>query len=268
MKKEKKVPTKYKVLFTLLFVYAIGLFGYLFLFSKNKSITNTYFYLNSESIFKYSKETTEWSENFSLSEIKGQIFDVYDSPKHKNSYRLYYQEKNVYYYSLDNDPIKMMDDNWYAVTQDEDVKINYLESYENKEVNDDIEQILSENDLSEYLPEIIYVASFDFDEDGNKEKIYSISNAFSSEEKLYSIIFVVDNQSFSYVKKEIVDNYMDEDVQMMTTPVSQMFVVASITIKNKNYIFIQKDDMGKSNPEYEIYTYQNSNLKLVKNIKE
>lgn len=268
MKKEKKVPTKYKVLFILLFVYIIGLFGYIFFFSEDKKITNDYFYLNSESILKYDKEKEEWLDEFPLSEIKGQIFDVYDTPAHKTNYRLYYQEKNVYYYSLDNDPIKMVDDNWYAITQDEDVKVDYLASYENVEVDDEIEQILLENNLLDYLPEIVYVASFDLDHDGTKENVYSISNAFSSEEKLYSIIFMVDNQSFTYVKKEIVDNYMSEDVEMMTSPVSQMFVVAHITIKDKSYIFIQKDNMGKSKPEYEIYTYQNGSLKLVKNIKE
>lgn len=268
MDKTKKIPNKYKILFVILFIYIICMIMYMMFYKEETPITLDYVYLNSESILRYDKQKKEWTDQFLLSDINGDIFDVYTKEDKKTPYKLYFQEKNIYYYSLNDKPIKMMDDNWFAITKDDDVKVQYINFFHNQEIDDIIEDVLFSNDLDSSMVDIIYQFSCDIDSDGETESFYSISNAFSDDDTLYSMIFMLDNQTITYLKQEIVDNQISEEVEMMTSTIPQTYISNVITINDINYLFVQKDYKGRSKPEYEIYVYQNNEFKLVKNIKE
>ena len=269
MTKIKQMQKKYYFIMSLLLIYSIIIGVVIFIFAReDKESENYYLYLDSESIFKYDTEEKEWTIDFSYNEINGQIFNVYEDTITPNEYKLYFQERNIYYYSLDDEPIKMLGYNWFAISKDDNIKVKYINNHKTQPISTEVKTVLLENSLENFEPSIVYEASIDIDGDGSQEKLYSINNRSTDVQLLYSIVFVVNDNSISYLKKDIIENEVSEEYDNLHIGFSTGTIETYVSIDNRDYLFLKLSYAGRSKSDYKVYTYENGEFKLIKSFEE
>lgn len=143
----------------------------------------------------------------SVSKLNWQEYMVYLNNEKFGKYYLWHDDK---WYAFDEKKnAVVMDGNLLAYRAN--FKINILNFEEEKIVDRKyVDDVLNENNLSlssQFTS--FYKTSVDFDNDGVDEEFFVISNAFPLEfnpEKIFSIVFMVKNETVYYLYNDISDN--------------------------------------------------------------
>ncbi len=136
------------------------------------------------------------------SDISDQKFTVYSGTNKIENVKLQYSNNEWYFFDEDYNQIEAND--FKVAFTGNDVKAaNYTVGYYDGMHGDVLEDLLSKNELSlnSTFEKFTSYYEFDFDDDGEDERIYTTTNVSLSEaaDKYYSAIYMVKNDNLSQV---------------------------------------------------------------------
>jgi len=173
-----------------------------------KSKYDTTLIVGNSAVWTYKDK--RWFNLTSLSEIEHfnwEEFNVFSNNEKIGNYYLWYSDE-WYLFDKEKNAINI-DGDLFAYQANHDINIL---SFTEEEITDDtyVNYVLQENDLSlssQFTTK--YKLSFDFDNDGEVEDFYVISNAFPLDfdpEKVFSFVFMVKNDYIYYLYNDISSN--------------------------------------------------------------
>lgn len=159
-------------------------------------------------IWSYSNK--KWKNIFyksSIEKLNWDTYKVYSNNKFLGNYLMYYSDK---WYVFDKKK-NSIDVDGSLLAYNSNYKIDILDfSSENITVDSYVNQVLSDNNISLSSSfTSLSKASVDFDNDGNVEDFYLVSNAFPLDfdpEYIFSIAFMVKNEKIYYLYNDISKN--------------------------------------------------------------
>lgn len=155
----------------------------------------------------WSLKNKNWYNNTSYSELNWKEFNVYVDNKKIGDYYLWHNGK-WYIFDKDKNAVSY-DGKLLAYRANYKMKV-YDYTLENIDDFSDVNKVLLDNDITD---EIDYTAkskvSFDYDNDGEMETFYLVSNVFSMDsnpDKVFSIVFMVKNDKVYPIYTDIQKN--------------------------------------------------------------
>ena len=210
------------------------------------------------------KLTDKWEDdNTSVQFPTSTKFNVYDETGYLGNYIIKHHNDKWYVFDESDNFIKTSGD--IFATNDSEI---VLENYEVTELNNDdlkqLDEILKEYDILDYtLLSINKKIEFDFNQDGENEELFIVSNLFSEEnngEDLFSLIYYVNNNKVQIIKENIVSKENELDSQY-----SDVGYILNVD-RNKKYELIIKNECFNNvcEPCYEMYKLKFGKYKSIK----
>lgn len=201
----------YVILLVILVIFAIAMY---FLVAK-KNIKEdsdvTTIIVGNTSIWNYeNKRWTNITRLTSIEKINWREFDVYEDGDYLGKYSAWSDGSKWYYFDENKDSINV-EGNVLAYRSNFKINIDkfsesQIDSTDSKYIN----HVLEENDLSissKFTSN--YKVEIDYDNDGNEETFYVLTNAFPMDfdpEEIFSIVFMAKDNKVYYLYKDIDTN--------------------------------------------------------------
>ena len=158
----------------------------------------------------WERKSNQWInlDSTARTSLNWQNFTVYLNQKKSGNYYLWYDEK--WYAFNENKEAVNLEGSLLAYQSNYEISIL---NFQEQEINSDayIQKVLSSHNLSTKSKlTSSYKASVDFDQDGQIEEFYVISNAFSTDfqaSTIFSFAFMVKNNSIYMIFEEIGTDY-------------------------------------------------------------
>lgn len=196
-----------KIILIVLTVYlAIMLIIFLPEYFRNKKDN---IYILSGNFVKIKYEKGAWSRITDTSDYKLKEFSVYESSQYIGQYKLLFSNR-FYLYDLDG---KTVDYNGVLFAYRGSLGLKVYDVVNKLELDDDdkynLKKVLSMIDIN-YTEELnlFQKADLDIDNDGDLEKVYCINNYYidNPSDKVFSLIYVSDNDKIKILEKKIIDS--------------------------------------------------------------
>lgn len=197
---------RYIVLLIILFVFFLVLFltfGLNNLKSEKRKATVVF---GNSSVFELNKKVWRKSADYNLSKFNWQKYNIILNNTYFGEYYLWHDDK---WYAFDNNKNAVnISEDFFAYNTNYKVKVY---DFKKDAVSiSSLTSVLEENGLVGYNE--LTVANkiiIDFNNDGNSEEFYLLSNAFpidSDPDKIFTLVFMNMNDRVYYMYKEIQDN--------------------------------------------------------------
>lgn len=247
-------PKQYIILGTIIVIYI--LFSY-FITNYFQKENSKYLFIDDSVKWQYSNDSwanigTNIFQSLDLSDYK--VYNMYE----KQLVGIYdiKQDNNVWYTKSDNSNYVEYENMMLAYKgNDKFSMVSYEETELDGEDYDIIDSLLDELDLKYNSLNIKSKIDLDFDNDGDIETIYTISNMFSEETETsyFSIVFYYDNKKTNVMDKNIVtDSSLENRIQ------SDVLTIIDINGNNKYQVITETSPFSR--PEETVYTlYQMNN---------
>jgi hypothetical protein len=211
-----------------------------------------------ETVWKYSnKKWHNLTYKSTLQDLSWKKYRVFENNKDIGNYYLWYSDK---WYVFDNDknPIEI-DGNLLAVRSNYDIPV----------YNFDIEKItdytyalkvLKEKEINDKNYTVSSKVEFDFDNDGDEEEFYLVSNVFPtgfSPEKIFSIVFMVKNEEIYPIYTDISENTGFNGCK----PYFNAFL--DIDDDKKSELILSCGRYSVSTPINMLYKYEDNEFKII-----
>lgn len=195
---------KYKILIILLIGYILIVFLILFLY--NRMHIKHYMVLSPNDVFEYKNNHVEKVPVNTLSNHKELKF--YIEGKSVGKYKLKF-DKTIQIIGENQQVTGFSDDTILGISPKSKIRI-YPYSYEELNQNDydELHMLLSQKGINGYDElSVSHKISYDFDNDGNQETIYLLSNAFIEEthDKVFSFVYYKDTENSKILLEKIGD---------------------------------------------------------------
>lgn len=161
-----------------------------------------------DTVWSYYDKKWHYLDSSSLKELDWKKYHIYLDNKQFGDYYLWHDDK---WYAFDKNRNAVdLDGELLAYQSNFNIPVA---TFEKKEIADDtyINSILSDNNINETNQFTSkYVVSFDYDDDGEKEDFYVISNVFSESfhpDTVFSIVFMVDNGKIYSIYNDVSSNH-------------------------------------------------------------
>ncbi len=192
------------VLYFLLMVVIIGINQIKNKFSTFEIIMEPGTYL------KYEKG--KWEDVIDSSTMLGKSYNIYGEHKFLYEGVLQYAIDKWYAFDNNNEPLSLPD-NFFAYRGNRDIKVQEFEIIDmtEEEINEAKELLKSKNVTIEPVFKKTKKIEFDFDNDGEKEQVYFISNDYDleSQTKVFSIAYMKNNSKIETLISHISEDYTD-----------------------------------------------------------
>lgn len=170
--------------------------------------------LNKEVVIEYRKEKWQKVSPENYKNYNWNIFGVYEEGKKLGNYSLFISEDDFYLFEVKNKqrtPIDSTEESLYLGGREDSKFIEFNKKDISDEDSEYINFVLKANkvsssDFSNYLRG--YKVVYDFDNDGQKEQMYVLSNifAYNINNTAYSLIFIKDGNNTKYIYKDVNDS--------------------------------------------------------------
>lgn len=199
--KEKK--TRYYVLLFLLASYFVVMFIF-FVYPHFKDMHNkTSIIVNTDAKWYY--ENGKWYNMTRTKQYNWQAFDIYQDGKFLGNHYLLYNDR-WYIFDKDRNPIDQEGVDIFAIKTNQKYKYGDFTLEEVKESDEKyIRDVLDDNNIVTMDFTTKNVINFDLDGDNKQEKLFIISNVFTTEspKDVFNFIFMVKDNNISIIKKDI-----------------------------------------------------------------
>ncbi len=251
--RDKKTYIILIVILLIFFLLMFFLFGLDNIKKENYDVTIV---VGEDTVWSLSRK--KWKNlNNSYDKISWKKYDVYEDNLEKGNYYLWYSDK---WYVFDNDknPIEI-DGNLLAVRSNYDIPV----------YNFDIEKItdytyalkvLKEKEINDKNYTVSSKVEFDFDNDGDEEEFYLVSNVFPtgfSPEKIFSIVFMVKNEEIYPIYTDISENTGFNGCK----PYFNAFL--DIDDDKKSELILSCGRYSVSTPINMLYKYEDNEFKII-----
>ena len=194
----------YIILIFILLVFFVVMFVLFGLDNIRKSNYDTTIIVGEDTIWSYNNKN--WVNNKSYDKLNWEKYDVYLNNIKTGNYYLMYNGK--WYAFDDKKNAVLLDGDLIAFNSNHDIS---LYEFQTEQITDYsyVEKVLSEKEISTSDYTSKYKVSFDFDNDGNIEDFYLVSNAFPmgfNPDKIFSIVFMVKNSKIYPIYTDISKN--------------------------------------------------------------
>lgn len=189
-------------------VFFLVMFLFFGIDNIKKESYNLTLIVGDNTVWMYNKKNwVNVSEQESFKDLSWKKYDVYSNNIKQGVYTLWHDDK--WYAFDDNKNAVTIDGDFLAVASNFKIDISNFNT-QNIEVDDNIYTVLNDNSLNtSSMFTSKYKVDIDLDDDGLKEEIYVISNAFSMDfnpNKIFSIVFMVKDKKIYYLYNNIIDN--------------------------------------------------------------
>lgn len=194
----------------------------------------------------------------SLKKLDWNKFNIYLNNKEFGEYYLWHDDK---WYAFDDEKnAVVLDGEMLAYNSNHEIKVS---EFEQEEIVDRtyVNYVLEQNDISPSSQTTTeYLVNYDYDNDGEEEQFYLISNVFAMDfdpETSFSIVFMVKDERVYYIYNDISKN--------KTYNGCMPYITSFLDVDNDN-----RDEMILSCAKYSVngvikmlYAYENGEFKIV-----
>lgn len=199
--KERKL--RYYVIFLLLFVYIVLMFIFFLYPNFKDKHNNTSIIVNKDAKWYY--KDGKWKDMTRTNQYNWKKFKIYQNNNYLGNYYLLYNDK-WYIFDKDRNPIEQDGIDIFAINTNQKYKYGDFD-LEDVSATDEkyVRKVLEDNNIIAMDFTTKNVVNFDLDSDGKKEKIFIVSNVFTSDSPKYifNFVFVVKNSKITFIKKDI-----------------------------------------------------------------
>lgn len=253
MKKNKK----YIIIISILIIYLISM---VFIFNKDLFINKKdKLYLMVSPDTRWIYEKGNWNNIDDVTQYSMKEFNTFVNSEFYGKYSLVYNDK-FYLFDENKKSQKYQGD---LIAYRGSLPIDIIKFEQQKVgVNDEfIQKVINDNDLQNKFTEVYtWFVRIDIDNDGEFESIYTIDNTFSiNQEKIFGIIFIVDDYKIKYLYKNIDDG---EYPYKNCKPYLKNIIDLN---KDKNYEFIVScENYGNSGTCNNLFDSKKNDYKILK----
>lgn len=229
-------------------IFALIIFGF-YLIYNYIVISNTFILFLKPSYiltcYKYDCKT------LSLNDYNNKNYDTYINNNYIGNYRLYYDEVGDDYYMFDimnHGSIVSAYDKMLGIQGN----VSVIDFNEEEMTKDEINYIDNKLDFNLYNPTLAYKIVKDFDNDGNNETIYTISNSLEEIDYYYSVILYENDSELNVVLKEFADN----EITLASLSVNSIIDVKKDSIYE---LIIGKSYYSEKGLDYYLYKLKDNN---------
>lgn len=202
--RSKKTYIIFLILLVLFFIVVFYFFGYDNYKTKKKKAT---LILGDNTIWSYNdKKWTSVEANEDIHKLDWKKYHIFMDGEKKGDYYLWHDDR---WYAFDNNKNAVaLQGELFAYQANYNIDIF---QYEKEEITDDkyVLDVLADKEIDSSNFTSHFKVSFDFDNDGELEDFYVISNAFDDNYKsdtVFSIVFMVKNDKVYYIYEDISPN--------------------------------------------------------------
>lgn len=208
MDRRKKL---YITIFVLLGIYFVVMFIFVIYPAMKDGKRETYVIVNNDAKWKY--EDRKW-QDISIGEKKlynWQKFDIYQNQKELGNYFLL-DSNGWHIYDDERNPVKKDGVSLFAIRSNQDYEFAFYDTVDVDQENIGyVEEVLNEHNITTRDFTVCEMFSYDLDQDGEEEKVFTVSNMFITEyttvpRNIFNFIFVVDSGKIIPVLEEV-DTY-------------------------------------------------------------
>lgn len=250
--KKKLLLAGIVLLFVILFIIGHNIFT-----SKDKlKKSNNYLILGNYLIFQ--KTNTDYMQINKLSDdILKYKYKITDGTNVKDNIKMQFLNNRWYFFNDEYDEIDMPNFRCASYNWDIDLANYQKEIINNPNEDPYISEFFSDNEIEDIETyKNAYVVSFDFDNDGNKESIYTFNN-YALEVTEYS------QDGYMFVVK---DGNIIYHTNLEETDAYTVMEIIDLDSDNNYEIIVNKGskDLKTFNSKYQVYTFNNNKFNLVR----
>ena len=199
------------IIFLIILIAFFAIMFYFFGAKELKAKKNTaIIIIGDQTIWRYSnKKWFSVSTSSDLSSIDWKKYHVFTDNKKVGNYYLWHDDK-CYAFDDKKNAIPLQGE-LFAYRSNYDIN---LLKFEQEEIADDdqyVVEVLEKHDINDNKFTSNYKVSFDFDNDGEVEDFYVISNVFADDftpDTIFSIVFMVKNGEIHYIYDDVSANHI------------------------------------------------------------
>lgn len=246
----------YIVLIAILLVFLVVMFLIFGLDEMKARGTTTTLIVGDDTVWYYSDKT--WSNISSYGDFNWKKYDVYLDNIKNGNYYLWYNDK--WYAFNDNKKAVKLEGEILAIDSTTNVTVSHFSSSEIDDYSY-VYRVLKDNKLptnSQYT--VDKKIALDYDNDGEDEDFYIISNVFSMDfypENLFSIVFMVKNEEIYPIYTKVEKNEGFNGCK----PYISGFV--DVNNDSKSEIILSCSEYSVSGISRMLYEYKNNEFKML-----
>lgn len=200
----------YIVLIVIVVVFFVVMFAFFGLQSLRENSQESVFIVGDSSVWAYSKK--KWytiSSTSALKKLDWKKYQIFLDNKKFGKYYLWNDSEKWYAFDNDKNAVKL-EGNMFAYNANYDINVHDYTLDKIDDNNEYVNQVLEKNGLS--ISSKFTAAnkvSFDFDNDGNIEDFYLITNVFPLDFKpdiTFSLVFMVKNNTIYDIYTDVSEN--------------------------------------------------------------
>lgn len=200
-----KMKKAYIILIIILVIFFLVMFFVFGLDNIKKNSYDTTIIVGEDTIWVYKKQ--KWMNTFKYEDFNWKEYDVYLNNEIKGNYYLTYNDK---WYAFDNKKNAiLLDGDLLAIKSNYDISVSNFDTNEISDLSY-VNRVLEDNKISKTSKfTVSHKIDFDYDNDGEEEEFYVISNAFPMDfdpEKIFSLVFMVKDKEIYPIYTDISDN--------------------------------------------------------------
>lgn len=195
----------YIILIAIILIFFVVMFLVFGLDELRKEEYDSTIIVGNDTVWTYKNKS--WSNNTSYNSINWKKYDVYLNNEKNGNYYLWYSDK--WYAFDDKKEAVLLDGDLLAIKSNYDISVY---DFQDSDIDDYsyAYKMLEKNKIStNSLYTVNKKIELDFDNDGNEETFYIISNAFPMDfnpSKIFSIVFMVKNDKIYPIYTNISEN--------------------------------------------------------------